>query len=269
MKYLFTLSILFFALFCEAQDIIVKKDKTILQAKVLEIGIIEIRFLNFNNLTGPEYMIPKSEVSSIQFSNGTIESFDLTSQENGTATPLRNFKTMRVVKIKKDYTSNILLFHFLDFVRSNYTLSYERIIQSGKFGIKIPVRIGSTSGDRQSKIFHSGGLDLNYYPTGQGKIKYYVGPGIEIGSGRNYTYDLTDFIFLERVFKPGSTLFISGYLNNGALFQLSKSLTFGSSLGVGIKNYSNNDSNTINNNSFQNGKYYLALKLDFNLGFRF
>lgn len=61
---------LFFSIFANSQDIIRTKTDTI-KAKVLEIGLDEIKFRNYNNLDGPIVVISKYDVYEITFENGT------------------------------------------------------------------------------------------------------------------------------------------------------------------------------------------------------
>jgi tetratricopeptide (TPR) repeat protein len=58
-----------------AQDKIYKTDRTIVLSKVLKISDSEIEYKKFSNLNGPSYMLSKSEVTTIQYENGEIESF--------------------------------------------------------------------------------------------------------------------------------------------------------------------------------------------------
>lgn len=78
---------LFIALFCVlllplftcnvlAQDIIVKKDGSIIKAKVLEVTESSILYKNYGNINGPSYSISIANVMSLTYENGQIESFD-------------------------------------------------------------------------------------------------------------------------------------------------------------------------------------------------
>jgi hypothetical protein len=58
---------------CNAQDIIVKKDGTEIKSKVEVLSDAEIKYKNFDNLTGPSYLIAKSLVFMRKFENGTKE----------------------------------------------------------------------------------------------------------------------------------------------------------------------------------------------------
>lgn len=58
-----------------AQDIILTKDDTEIQAKVLKIGKNEIEYKRWNNLEGPTYTIPINDVFHIKYPNGSKDSF--------------------------------------------------------------------------------------------------------------------------------------------------------------------------------------------------
>ncbi len=57
--------------FASAQDIILKRDASEIEAKVLKVGSDEIEYKKWNNLEGPTYTIPNSEVFIIKYQNGT------------------------------------------------------------------------------------------------------------------------------------------------------------------------------------------------------
>lgn len=61
---------------CFAQDIIVQKDGSIIQAKVLEVGTTEVKYKKWSNQDGPSYAIAKSNILAITYQNGEKESFN-------------------------------------------------------------------------------------------------------------------------------------------------------------------------------------------------
>lgn len=63
---------LFISIGVKAQDSIYKKNNTVIQAKVLEIGINDIKYKDFNNQEGPVIVIRKAEVTKIRFENGVV-----------------------------------------------------------------------------------------------------------------------------------------------------------------------------------------------------
>jgi len=77
MKYFFILAIaLFFVggiITVNAQDLIILRNGNIIEAKVMEISPMEIRYKRINNLDGPMIVIPSDSVLSIRYENGTLE----------------------------------------------------------------------------------------------------------------------------------------------------------------------------------------------------
>ena len=71
------------------QDVITKKTGDEIQAKVSEVGSIEIKYKKFDNLEGPTFAILKSDVFMIKYENGTKDVFNetpVTKSENGNST---------------------------------------------------------------------------------------------------------------------------------------------------------------------------------------
>jgi hypothetical protein len=58
-----------------AQDIIVKKDGSIIKGKVAEIGEENVKYHKFDNPDGPLYTVSTSNISSINYENGKVEKF--------------------------------------------------------------------------------------------------------------------------------------------------------------------------------------------------
>ncbi len=63
------------ALCAEAQDRIVKRDASEVEALVLEIAPDAVRYKRFSNPEGPTYVLPASEIDFIRFANGETECF--------------------------------------------------------------------------------------------------------------------------------------------------------------------------------------------------
>lgn len=59
-----------------AQDMIVKKDGSIIQAKVSEIGTSEVKYKKWSNQDGPLYTIAKNDILAITYQNGEKETFE-------------------------------------------------------------------------------------------------------------------------------------------------------------------------------------------------
>ena len=50
-----------------AQDLITKKDGTDIQAKVLEVTVRDVRYKAWDNLEGPEFVLPAYDILIIRF----------------------------------------------------------------------------------------------------------------------------------------------------------------------------------------------------------
>ena len=74
---LFAGAVLLGMLTAEAQDIIVKRDSSRLEARVTEISPDEVRYKRFSNPDGPTYVLPASAVAAIRYSNGEEDIFAL------------------------------------------------------------------------------------------------------------------------------------------------------------------------------------------------
>ena len=80
-KLLLSLSCLLISLCVYCQDIIVKKNTDEIQAKILEVGLTEVKYKNWNNQDGPTYIISKSDIFMIKYANGEKESFDVKTED--------------------------------------------------------------------------------------------------------------------------------------------------------------------------------------------
>lgn len=76
-----TLSILFFLFFLStfsfAQDVIIKRDGTKIEAKVLEVNPTTIKYKNFSQPEGPLRTLQVTSVSEIIYEDGQFEKFEL------------------------------------------------------------------------------------------------------------------------------------------------------------------------------------------------
>ena len=59
-----------------AQDVIVKKDNSEIQALVLRISDEDIEYKKWSNQNGPTYSIAVTNVASIRYANGDVDQFD-------------------------------------------------------------------------------------------------------------------------------------------------------------------------------------------------
>jgi len=58
-----------------AQDTILKRDSSRIEARVTEISPVEVRYKRYSNPDGPTYVLPVSDIVSIRYANGEEERF--------------------------------------------------------------------------------------------------------------------------------------------------------------------------------------------------
>jgi len=85
-KVLFLACFAVFASVCVAQDIIVTKDAKRINAKVTEVNEDNIRYKNFDNPDGPVYTLSKSNIVTILYQNGHVETFEAETSKPAVAT---------------------------------------------------------------------------------------------------------------------------------------------------------------------------------------
>lgn len=164
-----------------SQDIIILSNDRAIMAKNIVITPATVSYQAYSNSNNKNLTIPRSQVKTVSYKDGS--NIILNQNEH-----LYN---------KLNLDENIISIYLLDFVISNITFSYEKIIAGGKYGIKIPLSFGykdktttlyypiPTEPDYTNELvskFYSG-ASFNIYPTGQGRLRYFLGPEIRIGNG--------------------------------------------------------------------------------------
>ena len=177
------------------------------------------------------FVVAKSELSKLVKANGETRIFnEAPILTNHNADPIAG-----------TYGRNFVSITITDVLFKMASLSYERISPGGRLGLNGTVSIGKTlfSGMQNSYDFNGGyysptklfnvGVDLNYYPMGQGMVRYFIGPSLEYGQL------LSDLSYYSYNRTPGT--FIVNYeailLKFGLLIQPTKSFNFGLNAGLG------------------------------------
>lgn len=75
-KLMFLLVMSFCAVVVHAQDVIIKRDATKIEAVIQEVSKSEIRYKNYSNQSGPTFVLSTDEISSIIYSNGDVQVFE-------------------------------------------------------------------------------------------------------------------------------------------------------------------------------------------------
>ena len=182
-----------------SQDIIFFKNGTKDTVKVLEIGTELISYKKHIHPTGPTYKVLASEVVLIEFSDGTIEVI----------------KTIpKPVDYSRNLPRNILMGNTLGLLAGNIHLGYESISDDGYTGIRVNLIVTVINVLDLGLI--NTGVDFNFYPKGQGKTRYFIGPSLRMG-----LFDYED--------RFGAIL-----INNGVAHTTKDNLYLGGQIGLGV-----------------------------------
>ncbi|MES2139863.1 MAG: hypothetical protein V4511_09135 [Bacteroidota bacterium] len=231
-KSIFLICSLLFTVYSYSQDVIYKTDNTKLEGKVLEVGISEIRYKLASNPDGPTYIISKSDLVLITYQNGSHQLF---SSENKSS-------QSKFDSLSLNFCRNFIGLDIAEFASASIGITFERTFgKKGMFALRVPFSVGLNKnpnyyggGYPYGKIF-STGIDFIYFPTGQGKVRYYAAPYFEYGmfrySDRNYS--LVDYSY-QPVNKFDGQHYAGG-VKNGVLFQPTRHFCISGDFGFGIK----------------------------------
>ena len=83
-----------------AQDLIVKKDGSVIQAKVTKVGTSEVEYKKWSNQDGPQYSMEIADILAINYKNGDKETFDnVSANRNSQAVKTQTEGQQNVIQI--------------------------------------------------------------------------------------------------------------------------------------------------------------------------
>lgn len=244
------------------QDLIIRTDNVQIQAKVLEIGANQIRFRRSESPDTVTYVISTRDVVTVQLADGTRRSF---------APAVDPAQNIEYYNYETGWGRNMISWSVTDIFITNLTFAYERYANSGKFGVKVPVSIGlnpdpeNYDGYWRGNRSFAAGLALNYYPFGQGRISYYLGPTAELGLANSYYWDYRDINNPQMLNTDVQVYTFT--LNNGAYYHFTKSFMMVVDVGLGLRKASTDLEDRIYWYDRDRVKFVLPVSLQ--LGYRF
>lgn len=249
-----------------AQDVIVRTDESKLDAKIIEITPSTIKYKKYNSADDREYKVSKNDVLEVRYENGEVEKFG---EQKYTSSDYRT-----------DFGRHFISYNALATLFSNLSVSYEYFFSTGHFSVKAPISIGFGRIDPEaevgSSIFEIGlnkrfsiGVDFNFYPSGQGRFRYFLGTGMEYGQFNYYriynTYNSNPFPVYytqEKTERVGDYIAIP--FKNGLLIQPTKNFNIQLTTGIGLgRNFADYG------DEFNNDGYLFYWNTSLNLGIRF
>ena len=201
----------------------------ITEANIIEIGEKSIKYKLSAYIDGPLYIIDIKEVSSIVMEDGSVK------------------KISSNIRSSDGYKKNMLSFHLLDLTFDDFTFSYERLFYNGYFGLQIPLGLGFQNQsyytyDNKKNTIYSG-IAAYYYPFGQQKWSYYLGPEFRFGYVEsNYSewyWDATIGEYEKQI--EVKSYYTKMYVRNGVMFTPVESLSISANFGMGIQYYGVNE----------------------------
>lgn len=146
----------------------------------------------------------------------------------------------------KGFKKNNVSIFLSDVVMKRISLEYEYVVgETGNMSINIPV---SYSIDKMENIYGYettwwAGIGMKLYPTGQGKIRYFIGPEVRIiAADNNYTDVYYYEGFTEEKTIEENLIHSAFLLNNGMIYEPSENFIFSVNLGLGFVNIDSEDS---------------------------
>ena len=214
--FVFAIITIFLTINANAQDKIVLKTGSNIEAKVLEINQTDVKYKKFNNLEGPTFTTHKNEIHMIIYENGENEIFkDEVPQiyQNDKNIVTKKNEKLRKNRFEVSFAATGYGFG-TDYDTESYggfnsAVSYERILNdSGLLGLRFKGDIGFTEYDETIATF---GVALNVYPFKNAKWLY-VGPSVKFGgiAYEDYYGDIE------------SASYLGLGLNLGSQFQITK-----------------------------------------------
>ncbi len=88
--------------YAPAQDLIVKKDGSVIQAKVTKIGTSEVEYKKWKNQNGPQYSIAVADILAINYQNGEKETFENVGAGSSQAAKSESDGQQGIVQVKPE-----------------------------------------------------------------------------------------------------------------------------------------------------------------------
>lgn len=190
-----------------AQDIIYTTAGNKINAKVLEIGTNEIKYKDFSNIEGPNYVIYNTDVVLINFANGTSQII------NANAPSLKPKKDEILIAKPKEKLAlpenlyylnpNMISINALALLNGDIAVMYDReflnshlgLTALGSYNINPSINQGFNAFINEAggsvKKKYDAGLGINFMPQNTKRGQYFLGV---LGKYMAYDYETYDYV---------------------------------------------------------------------------
>lgn len=231
-----------FAKSASSQDILYTSAGNKLLAKVVEINVKDIKYKDFNNLEGPTYVISKTDIVLIQYSNGVTEVINDNPQSiapkpaEQAVNPIDKIKTVEKKEFNLYYlNNNMLSINALALANGDVTLMYDRDFFNSRMsltflgGYNFNSRMGglnffiADSKDNAKKKYDAG-FGINFMPRNTKRVQYFVGL---LGKYMAYDYrNVIDTSNNQIKYQQASAYQLAIMISNGWIFRVSPNFNF-------------------------------------------
>jgi len=152
-----------------AQDIITKTNGDEIKAKVTEVGVSEIKYKKFENVSGPTYTIAKSDIFMIKYENGEKDMFGKSADASGvsgqtsTQDPSSSEPVRQKLQTTRQALQNSSQTGQSTTQQQNVTTSQFVPVGKTQFGIKGGLNFASESGDNGEQTGSRTGLHIGFF----------------------------------------------------------------------------------------------------------
>jgi hypothetical protein len=268
-----------------AQDIIYTVNGKKILGKVLEVNIVDVKYKDYSNLTGPTYVISKSEIILINFSNGTSEILNSNPEtlepkkENSLSTNQKALITKKETLPNLYYMNNNLLsINALALANGDVTLIYDRELFNSKMsvsflgGYNFNSRMGALNSfiaetkDKAKKNYDAG-IGINYMPRNTKRVQHFVGV---LGKYMSYNYkNVIDTTNNQKKYADASAYQLAIMLTNGWVYRISPFFNFKIFGSIGIPINSTNLQTTNSRGIIRDYTHSPKIYLGYCFGYRF
>lgn len=223
-KYLLSGILMLLTKICLSQDQIYLNNNTKILARIVELNDYEIKYYKFKSSDTLLYSLPISNVSLVQFENG---SYEVIPERPLTVTSLEEYEFKRDSVLYYRY-NNTVSYNFFGFANSEISLQYQRDFYHRNLVFVLPLAVGVSTPQTVNKYSGNSwfsftkkkyefGAGVYYYAASKKSHSFYVGPVfrfLEFQCKSNYTTNTG-----AQVYKDVNLIRMAGTITTGFLIR--------------------------------------------------
>lgn len=194
-----------------AQDVITRNDSSKVNATILEINTIEVKYKLLNYADGPTITMSKVDIAYISFRNGVVERFTKPvvvtvphevynpNRYNLDAVPVSIYNPEEKIKKceKLYYKKNYLGFNYIAFLNTSLGFNYMRDVKKANLIINVPFAFGlgspaitnslysrnfldGTSTTKYELMKYQVGINILFAPSMNREVNFLMGPSFNL-----------------------------------------------------------------------------------------